>query len=61
MYGVTGVNFIDHSLNQGAPAGHELADTPSGCESNGAAVGDESPLLRVITTLTSLTCEDSPS
>ena len=27
------MNFVDYFLNQGAPAGHESADTPSGHES----------------------------
>ncbi|RVW47707.1 Retrovirus-related Pol polyprotein from transposon 297 [Vitis vinifera] len=27
------INFVDYSLNQGAPAGHELAETPIGHES----------------------------
>ncbi|RVW64248.1 Retrovirus-related Pol polyprotein from transposon RE1 [Vitis vinifera] len=27
------INFVDYSLNQGAPIGHESADTPSGHES----------------------------
>ena len=33
MYGVIGINFVDHSLVQGALAGHESADTPTGHES----------------------------
>ncbi|RVW64662.1 hypothetical protein CK203_065615 [Vitis vinifera] len=33
------INFVDYSLNQGAPAGHESAETPSGHESNGALPG----------------------
>ncbi|RVW24516.1 hypothetical protein CK203_090871 [Vitis vinifera] len=37
------INFVDYSLNQGAPAGHELAETPSGHESNGAVAGDRTP------------------
>ena len=32
----------DYSLNQGAPAGHESADTPIGHESNGVVAEDES-------------------
>ena len=40
VYGVIGINFVDHSLIQGAPAGHESADTPTGHESNGAVAGD---------------------
>ena len=32
VYGVIGINFVDHSLIQGAPAGHESADTPTGHE-----------------------------
>ncbi|RVW21453.1 hypothetical protein CK203_110480 [Vitis vinifera] len=36
------INFVDYSLNQGAPTGHESAETPSGQESNGAVAGDES-------------------
>nr|CAN67785.1 hypothetical protein VITISV_019255 [Vitis vinifera] len=35
-------NFADYSLNQGAPAGHESADTPIGHESNGAVAGEDS-------------------
>ncbi|RVW78225.1 hypothetical protein CK203_054721 [Vitis vinifera] len=35
------INFVDHSLNQGAPAGHESAETPIGHESNGAVAGDQ--------------------
>ena len=27
------INFVDYSLNQGAPAGHESAETPIGHES----------------------------
>ncbi|RVW82242.1 hypothetical protein CK203_041651 [Vitis vinifera] len=27
------INFVDYSLNQGVPAGHESAETPSGHES----------------------------
>ena len=38
--GVIGINFVDHSLNQGAPAGHKSAKTPIGHESNGAAAGE---------------------
>ena len=41
MYGVTGINFVDHSLTQGAPAGHESAETPIGHESNGAVAGED--------------------
>ncbi|RVW18997.1 hypothetical protein CK203_099773 [Vitis vinifera] len=37
------INFVDHSLNQGAPAGHESAETPIGHESNGAVAGDRTP------------------
>ena len=33
VYGVIGINFVDHSLIQGAPAGHESAETPIGHES----------------------------
>ncbi|RVW88235.1 hypothetical protein CK203_038694 [Vitis vinifera] len=32
--------FVDYSLNQGAPAGHESAETPIGHESNGAVAGE---------------------
>ena len=42
MYGVIGINFVDHFLNQGAPAEHKSAETPIGHESNGAAARDES-------------------
>ncbi|RVW71913.1 hypothetical protein CK203_058398 [Vitis vinifera] len=34
------INFVDYSLNQGAPAGHESAETPIGHESNGAVAGE---------------------
>ncbi|RVW18638.1 hypothetical protein CK203_104264 [Vitis vinifera] len=34
------INFVDYSLNQGAPAGHKSAETPIGHESNGAVAGD---------------------
>ncbi|WJZ90862.1 hypothetical protein VitviT2T_009979 [Vitis vinifera] len=37
------INFVDQSLNQGAPAGHESAETPSGHESNGAVAGNRTP------------------
>ncbi|RVW21132.1 hypothetical protein CK203_109945 [Vitis vinifera] len=37
------INFVDYSLNQGAPAGHESAETPIGHESNGAVAGDRTP------------------
>nr|CAN60157.1 hypothetical protein VITISV_042725 [Vitis vinifera] len=41
LYSATHViNFVDYSLNQGAPAGHESAETPIGHESNGAVAGD---------------------
>ena len=39
MYGVIGINFVDHFLNQGAPAEHKSAETPIGHESNGAVAG----------------------
>ncbi|KAL6321480.1 hypothetical protein AAG906_018449 [Vitis piasezkii] len=34
------INFVDYSLNQGAPAGHESVDTPNGHESNGVVARD---------------------
>nr|CAN68233.1 hypothetical protein VITISV_039220 [Vitis vinifera] len=37
------INFVDYSLNQGALAGHESAETPSGHESNGAVARDRTP------------------
>nr|CAN74909.1 hypothetical protein VITISV_008326 [Vitis vinifera] len=37
------INFVDYSLNQGAPTGHESAETPIGHESNGAVAGDRTP------------------
>ena len=43
MYGVIGINFADHFLNQGAPAEHKSAETPIGHESNGAVAGDRTP------------------
>ena len=33
MYGVIGINFVDHFLNQGALAEHKSAETPIGHES----------------------------
>ena len=33
MYGVIGINFVDHFLNQGAPAEHKSVETPIGHES----------------------------
>ncbi|RVW21540.1 hypothetical protein CK203_110904 [Vitis vinifera] len=33
------INFVDYSLNQRAPVGHESTETPIGNESNGAAAG----------------------
>ena len=33
VYGVIGINFVDHSFIQGALAGHESAETPIGHES----------------------------
>ncbi|KAL6311119.1 hypothetical protein AAG906_012619 [Vitis piasezkii] len=38
------INFVDYSLNQGAPAGHESAKTPIRHESNGAVAGDGATL-----------------
>ncbi|RVW14735.1 hypothetical protein CK203_092643 [Vitis vinifera] len=38
------INFVDYSLNQGAPARHESADTPTGHESNGVVAGDGATL-----------------
>ncbi|KAL6322947.1 hypothetical protein AAG906_022785 [Vitis piasezkii] len=35
LQGASVINFVDYSLNQGAPAGHESAETPIGHESNG--------------------------
>ena len=37
------INFVDYSLNQGAPAGHESAETPIGHESDGAVVRERTP------------------
>ncbi|KAL6331694.1 hypothetical protein AAG906_016690 [Vitis piasezkii] len=48
VYGVIGINFVDYSLNQGAPAGHESAETPIGHESNGAVAGERSVKFVVI-------------
>ncbi|RVW66791.1 hypothetical protein CK203_066287 [Vitis vinifera] len=39
------INFVDYSLNQGAPAGHESAETPFGHESNALLPGIE-PRIR---------------
>ena len=33
VYGVIGINFVDHFLNQGAPAEHKSAETSIGHES----------------------------
>ncbi|RVW13024.1 Pro-Pol polyprotein [Vitis vinifera] len=41
------INFVDYSLNQGAPAGHESAETPIGHETNGAVAGDRTRVTRV--------------
>ena len=30
MHGDIGINFVDYSLNQRAPVGHESAETPIG-------------------------------
>ncbi|RVW67516.1 hypothetical protein CK203_064156 [Vitis vinifera] len=38
---LNGINFVDHFLNQGAPAEHKSAETPIGHESNGAVAGNE--------------------
>nr|CAN76323.1 hypothetical protein VITISV_037363 [Vitis vinifera] len=35
------INFVDYPLVQGAPAGHESAETPIGHESNGAVAGED--------------------
>ncbi|RVW13685.1 Receptor-like protein 12 [Vitis vinifera] len=43
LQGASVINFVDYSLNQGAPAGHESAETPIGHESNGAVAGDRTP------------------
>ncbi|RVW90980.1 Retrovirus-related Pol polyprotein from transposon TNT 1-94 [Vitis vinifera] len=37
------INFVDYSLNQGAPVGHKSAETLIGHESNGAVAGDRTP------------------
>ncbi|RVW73514.1 hypothetical protein CK203_060024 [Vitis vinifera] len=42
------INFVDHSLNQGAPAGHESADTPTGHESNGTAAGEGANFIVIL-------------
>ena len=34
------INFVDYSLNQGAPTGHESAETSIGLEPNGAVAGE---------------------
>ena len=54
MYGVIGINFVDCSLNQGAPTGHESAKTPIGHESNGAAAGEG---VKFIVILFQSTCD----
>ncbi|KAL6316816.1 hypothetical protein AAG906_021116 [Vitis piasezkii] len=38
------INFVDYSLNQGAPAGHESAETPIGHESNELGTNQMAPL-----------------
>ena len=40
VYGVIGINFVDHFLNQGAPAEHKSAETPIGHQSNGTVAGE---------------------
>ena len=40
VYGVIGINFVDHFLNQGAPAEHKSAETPIGHESVGSVEGN---------------------
>ncbi|KAL6310788.1 hypothetical protein AAG906_017237 [Vitis piasezkii] len=48
------INFVDYSLIQGAPAGHESAETPIGHESNGAIVGEG---VKFIVILFQSTCD----
>ncbi|WKA03358.1 hypothetical protein VitviT2T_021473 [Vitis vinifera] len=40
----TVINFVDYSLNQGAPAGHESAETPIGHESEACILSLETAL-----------------
>ncbi|RVX11226.1 hypothetical protein CK203_019786 [Vitis vinifera] len=48
------INFVDYSLNQGAPAGHESVETPIGHESNGAVAGEG---VKFIVILFQSTCD----
>ncbi|RVW82938.1 Retrovirus-related Pol polyprotein from transposon RE2 [Vitis vinifera] len=48
------INFVDYSLNQGALAGHESAETPIGHESNGAVAGEG---VKFIVILFQSTCD----
>ncbi|RVW21446.1 hypothetical protein CK203_110474 [Vitis vinifera] len=52
---LNGINFVDHFLNQGAPAEHKSAETPIGHESNGAAAGGMSVKFKLIPLLS--TCD----
>nr|CAN74348.1 hypothetical protein VITISV_025827 [Vitis vinifera] len=53
------INFVDYSLNQRAPAGHESAETPIRNESNGTAAGEGANFIgpRSIRTWTDLQAE----
>ncbi|RVW26117.1 hypothetical protein CK203_115844 [Vitis vinifera] len=42
------INFVDYSLNQRAPAGHESAETPIGNESNGVIAGEGANFIVIL-------------
>ena len=42
------INFVDYSLNQRAPTGHEPAETPIGNESNGAVAGEGANFIVIL-------------
>ncbi|RVW23221.1 hypothetical protein CK203_100442 [Vitis vinifera] len=48
------INFVDYSLNQRAPAGHESAETPIGNESNGAVAGEGANFILILFRLVKL-------
>ncbi|RVW30108.1 hypothetical protein CK203_104520 [Vitis vinifera] len=42
------INFVDYSLNQRAPAGHESVETPIGNESNGVVAGEGANFIVIL-------------
>nr|CAN65224.1 hypothetical protein VITISV_011152 [Vitis vinifera] len=42
------INFVNYSLNQRAPAGHESVETPIGNESNGAVAGESANFIVIL-------------